>query len=459
MIFKYLGLGDQGAFRRTCKRLDFMVFDTFGKTYFTDMRLMLTFESLQIGYRISQSRLAPFVKVLILGNERLPRPPPLVIYTFHPDEEDIYCKQNADDNTFEWTGRDVELLALVIRGLSSLHRYCVCIGNFRQTYRHEGMVDRPRSRGFRPILVRTGNPAAEEGYTVSPMSVMEYDASIMAKLLAALQKANRSPMELLVPKLPVLDSAYNIPPYLRLCYSKVLSELRFLQLCLRTQAEWVSERRLVRQEGQQAPCHTNTYHLRRFLSFCPKLQGLWLTWQAPPPYSPKGCFLQWLATPAPPSGPMEAVAASASPGSQRPAPIYSPVPLALPCLQDLRLANATISTGTMLRLIKKLGPRLQALVMDNVTLYNTTEDSNDPPPDDSVNPWSQCFLLLSSCVSDLFSYFFIRNLFFKLSNSPTRFYIRGPAPNGKILPISGWFRGSDIKQGLESLSDFTSQSG
>ena len=128
MIFEYLGVGDQGAYRQTCRNLDSIVFSTFGRMHFTEMRFMLTHKSLMIGEDFSKSRYAPFLRFIILGNERLPRSPP-ASRAFQPDEEDIYCEQYANDNYFNWTGQDILLLTRIIENCPNVNSSAVHLGN------------------------------------------------------------------------------------------------------------------------------------------------------------------------------------------------------------------------------------------------------------------------------------------------------------------------------------------
>lgn len=448
MIFEYLGVGDQGAYRQTCRNLDSIVFSTFGRMHFTEMRFMLTHKSLMIGEDFSKSRYAPFLRFIILGNERLPRSPP-ASRAFQPDEEDIYCEQYANDNYFNWTGQDILLLTRIIENCPNVNSSAVHLGN-RTTpgVGLKGIVRKSESCGFRRILGGRSKAITDREQRKAPLNEKEYNASLLVKLLSAMNGARRPPKFLSIPN-AILDSAFNIPPYMEPSYFTLLSELSTFQVCLYSKAEWLSERRTIRQDG---PCKTTTYHLRHFLRLCLNIRELAISWHRFPPCSPKGCFLQWLATPAPPPGPMTAVTASTSQGPQTPTYYDSPGPVALSHLRDLSLNIASISTGSMLRLFKKFGPSLNSLRLINVRLYNTTEDSNDPPPDDSINPWEQCILMLSTCVSDHFSYFLVQQLRFKPSNSEQwcwSYFQRHPE---EPLIISGLFGGGHMKLQLEDLS-------
>ncbi len=385
-IWRCLGPKDQGAFRKTCKKLDMVLFHSFGIKYFIQRQFMLTEDSLGALLAISKSRFSIFLKHVIISHERLVR---------YPNEEwgrdqalnsrkDNYCAQYADQMTFINIGRDIDMLTEAFRCLDletvAVHndRVFSQYGNYTPPY--------PESYGSRAIQEATGVSPSESSGGADYLELSGYTAAMVTKLLYALGMANATLKRLEFPVRLIPDIAFHVPYYLEASVGPMLSRVQNIRFGLNYPSPWPIDRRLVTSDANEA-YEINTYHLRRLLGYCTQLRYIEIFGGATV-QSHENSFLRWLAA--------EPVAKTQSSFSSALTLTRSPTPVAFPSLQNLVLRFIHIDVDNMLRLFDKVGPNIMSLWFIDITLIDSNVTDNSSP-----NHWSSCLLKLSTSAPQL----------------------------------------------------------
>ncbi|KAI1486191.1 hypothetical protein F5X96DRAFT_260985 [Biscogniauxia mediterranea] len=363
-ITSYLAIADYGAVRLSCKQIEDSLFRSFAHTYFRKVQFMRTDFSLQALVDLSNSRLAPFLKHLVIGTEILDpgvcHIPISADYRRRSDgrtdvtpNEIKYNKFNtmcADQVIFLNSGHDQQMLCeafakldLDVVGIRSPTVYgpaprdaCTSLGT--------SMVHRETSIDLKRVGIYYGWGGDARDSTTRA------NVSCVHSLLWALGRSGLRPKKFETTMGGILlgDEAFIIPAFMEKTLLPVLSE--FEELDLKVDGSSTRYRQIIAPPGQ-SPYKVETYYLRNFFSHLTRLERLRL--QLSLDYDG---FFNWLGAP-PPAGDY-----SGPPGFEPPG---SP---AFTRLSELQLTKCTIPVEDMLDIARKFSKTLHKLSLRQITL-------------------------------------------------------------------------------------------
>ncbi|KAI1505981.1 hypothetical protein F5X99DRAFT_366786 [Biscogniauxia marginata] len=363
-ITSYLTIADYGAVRLTCKQIEDSLFRSFAHNYFRKMQFMRTDFSLQALIDISQSRLAPFLKHVVIGTEILDpgvchipisadyrrRTDGRTNVTANEIKYNKFSTMCADQVVLLSTGHDQQMLSeafsnlnLDVIGIRSPPVYgpaprdaCTSLGTAK--VHRETSIDLKRVG----IYYGWGGDARD--------STTRANVSCVHNILSALGKSGLSPKKLETTMGGILlgDDAFIIPSFMQKTLLPVLSKLE--ELDIKVDGSSTRYRQIIAPAGE-SPYKVETYYLRNFLSHLTHLERLHL--QLSLDYDG---FFSWLGSP--PSiedyrGP---------PGFEPPgSPVFAH-------LSELTLTKCTIPVEDMLHIVRKFSRTLRKLSLHQVTL-------------------------------------------------------------------------------------------
>ena len=230
MICYNLGAESLGSFRSSCKRLDSVLFKIFGYLYFVGRKHMLSKDSLDALFNISQSRYSPFMRHLVMGSEVFAENPghnrPFgLTERLQSHQDDLYCRKFVECLTFRATGEDVHMLAKSIRALPNLDRFTLTVGYIQSTIFGKTLHYRA-SYGCASIRETTGFEMCR-----STIDRPGHSADFASRIFCALSRSERK-LQFFRTDVNLPDAAFNIPHSIQSSFIPVLAQLSTLVLNL-----------------------------------------------------------------------------------------------------------------------------------------------------------------------------------------------------------------------------------
>ncbi|KAI5918438.1 hypothetical protein F4810DRAFT_715431 [Camillea tinctor] len=360
-ITSYLAIVDYGAVRLTCKQIEDSLFRSFAHTYFQKIQFMRTDFSLQALVDLSRSRLAPFLKHLVIGTEILD---PSLYHTpisadyrrrtegrtdVTPDEvkHNKFNTLCADQVIFLNSGQDQLMLCEAFANLN------LDVIGIRSPPKYDP-PPRDASLGTSMIHRETSVDLKRVGIYSSWLgdirdSTARSNTSCVHSILCALAKSGLKPkkFENALSDILLGDEAFIIPAFMEKTFLPVLSTFQELDLRVIGDCRY---RQVVAPTGQ-SPYKVETYYLRNFFSHLARLERLHLHVSA-------DCdgFFNWLGSP-PPVGDYTGPLGFEPPGS----PVFT-------YLSELQLTKCVLPIEDMLGIARKFSKTLRKLVLCRLIL-------------------------------------------------------------------------------------------
>lgn len=393
LIASDLNAEDYGALRLSCKSLADRLFPYFAEKFFTTKHFFRNYYSLSVLRDISESRLSPYVKSVILGTELLPSD----LWRWSNRNSvtvDDCLKVFADQRSLCASGWDRDLLFLSFSKLPNLESVSVL--------EYEGdcfedELDTPRTNETTKAGYGLKGLMAEFG--IRDMSAFRQDEfdeeevgiSCVQAVLAAAARTRRPLKTFKIiyhsgGQRAIACDALHIPFFQKKEIPPILATIEELHLDVfqKRLTPWP----LVTGAGQVFDTvECDTFPLRVFLGHTSQLRRLTLG-QLNHQESKDG-FWDWLAA--------NPNAKYKGPGDA--ARLTTPPPVALNHLQELRLKGVRVPLAPMSALIRKISSTLRILSFHQAMLFNISadKDHNGLPR----NLWEELFrIVLEVCELD-----------------------------------------------------------
>lgn len=370
-----------GALRLSCKSLEERLFPYFAEKFFTSKHFFRNYYSLSVLRDISESRLGPFVKTVVLGTELLPSD--LFRWSDNASVDDC-LKVFADQRSLCASGWDRDLLFLSFSKLPNLEG--VAVQEFEGDCFHDSPLVPAR------IKAGYGLKGLMEEFGIDNMSAFrqdEFDEEEVgiSCVQAVLSSAARAKKPLKAFKIAyhiqgqraIACDALHIPFFQRLEIPPILSSLEDLHLDVfqKRLTPWP----LMTGAGQvYDTVECDTFPLRKFLGYTGQLRRLTLR-QLNHKESKDG-FWDWMAA--------NPTVVYKGPGDA--ARLTTPPPAAFSHLQELRLGVMQVPIEPLTDLVRKIAPTLRKLFFRQIMLIHKPED----PDRNSLpgNVWKELFRVL-----------------------------------------------------------------
>ncbi|OBT39792.1 hypothetical protein VE00_09668 [Pseudogymnoascus sp. WSF 3629] len=369
-VSSYLTTPDLCALRRTCKRTEAWLFDTFSLEFFTRKQFMLTETSLQALIDISNHpTLSQCLRHVIIGLDNYDysgRPLP----HFSQDAQaNRYRAGLANQFTLLSTGQDRDMLACAFRNLPNLQTVGLRDYSSGGRIRDSGQW---HSYGATTIFEETGVRLAG-GYRQGAIDTdLRYASRAFSSVLYALGQSSARPaaFEVLLKKrgFGLRDYAFNIPNFLEPSVVPVLASLKTLLLGVSLANESIFD---TPGANNSPDLESRDFRFRQFFHHTPNLTHLRLNFQNVETSNDED-FLVWLSHPA-----------------LHPA---SPAPIVLSQLRRLDIGMLSVAPHVLLDVIRKFQPTLRELSLWKITLKSTDQDRRRGK---RVNVWAKFFAKLS----------------------------------------------------------------
>ncbi|KAI1133641.1 hypothetical protein F5Y10DRAFT_228248 [Nemania abortiva] len=368
-ITSYLTTSEYGNLRRTCKRLEVMLFGDFAKEFFSKRQFALTEFSIQALVDIAKSRLGPSLTHLIIHlehpyQERQSNPvPPPVPFSEIERKENCFLIECINHYQFITTGLDAEMLTDAVKHLPNLET--IGMRDFNSKNRNRDNTEW-HSYGCPTLMENIHFPSLslpEKGHLKGRGP--EYTSHVFLTILRAIGNAALSGSNLKITRFEVLlhtcilpDYSFRIPRHFEAVVSLALSRLTTLLLDGLTEQVLWSEL-MVRGDDGNAIIAAG-YFLSRFLARTPGLEHLRLNFQTYKRSSTER-FLTWLA------GAREITMDVVE---NAPDDFLVPFPSAphLPNLRDLDIGMASVSEPVLLALYRNYKSTLRGISLHKVVL-------------------------------------------------------------------------------------------
>lgn len=372
-----LDAADYGALRLSCKQVEAALFPFFASKFFSARRVFQNHYSLSVLKDISESRLSPFVKTVVMGIELLPQPSLRTIETTdRAKHEALYL----DDMALLPSGKAQELVTLTFVRLSSLVglevRDYYAIGRTNNLPRTELLPEEQNTTsygyGLRTIMGELGFSRRPIGFYLDYISTSGGLACIQLLLTAAA----RAKKNLRSFRIVRHFSEHNIGPK-----DVALHIASFQRAEIQTVIAGVQELTLDVSPAINGPLpfklRSGTFSLREFLGYPTKLLRLHLTGAHVEEI--KEGFWGWLAAEPP----------TVQDPTSHSTRLRNPPPVSFGHLQDLLLGEARIPLHDLIGLLRKVSPTLTKLAFLKVCLASpSVNHENEGGPD---NLWTDLF--------------------------------------------------------------------
>lgn len=391
LIANELDADDYGALRLSCKTLEARLFTYFAQKFFTSKHFFRGYTSLSALRDISESRLSPYVKTVILGTELVPSD--LHRWSQHASVDEC-LKAVADQRSFCASGWDRDLIFLSFSKLPNL----------------EGVEVREFEGNSHPYSPPTSQPITQTkaGYglrtlmdefgihDISAFQQFEFDEEEVgiSCVQALLRSAASAKKPLKTFKIvyqrggyrAIACDALHIPFFQKKDILPILSTIEELHLDVFQKR--ITPWPLVTGAGQvYDTIECDTYPLRAFLGYTSQLRRL--TLRQLNHQERKDGFWDWIA----------ADPTTVYKGPRDAARLTTPPPAPFAHLQELRLGLTKVPIKPLTGLVRKISPTLRKIFLTRVMLYNALPDTDQNGL--ATNLWKELFVVLVEACSDL----------------------------------------------------------
>ena len=369
---------DLGAFRLSCRAIHTFLDTSFIKEFFTQKQFMISVFSLTALVRISESRLAPHLRSLHLGLDRLQ-----VISNYRmnqagflPEEQLFYNDLLAGEKYAKATGTHQELLATALKKLPNLESIVIRDHDLKSRIR-EGRNALWKSYGAETIFQATGlHPS--HSYGDGPLGFEASDAFSLVVHACAQSGARPRAIEVITHDMALTGHAFFIPT--GIMQQSVISVIEGLEkLHLNLLPEFRDDggpdlSSLSLEHTPTTPVSSRVvdpnYLLHQFLCKARNLRDLRINQmdtKVARHNNPASYILDWLA-----------IAATSS-------------SLILPKLQHFSSGRFTISARDLTRLIRAFSKRLRSLELRSIVLFQPLPELAEGEYWPMDNMWSAFF--------------------------------------------------------------------
>lgn len=386
IVANELSAEDYGALRLSCKLLEMRLFPHFAPKFFTSKHFFRNYYSLSVLGDISESRLASFVKTVVLGTELIPGN----IYGISSGDSVNDClKVYADQRSLCASGWDRDLLYSSFSKLPNLEGLVV--------KEFEGDCDEDRFHPSTPqsrarIQAGYGLKSIMQEFGIEDLTAFKQDEFDEEEVgincvQAVLASAARAKKPLKSFKIAyhelgcsaVSCDALHIPFFQKDIIPPILATIEELHLD-------VFQKRLIPWPPSTAPgqiydyIECDTFPLRKFLGYTGELRCL--TLRQLDHMEPKDGFWDWMAA--------DPTAKYQGPGDS--ARLVTPPPVAFNHLRELHLGHMRVPIKPLTNLLRKIAPTMRNLNFCRMLVYNVSADpSHDGLP---RNLWKEVFRVL-----------------------------------------------------------------
>lgn len=395
IIANELRAEDYGALRLSCKSLDDRLFPYFAKKFFTSKHFFRNYYSLSVLRDISDSRISPYVKTVVLGTELIPSK----LYRFSNNASVDDCLQAyADQRSLCASGWDRDLLSVAFSRLQNLEG--VIVQEFEGNCDEDPLdPDSARRRTIAGVKAGYGLKSLMEKFGIRNLVAFNQDEfdeeevgiECVQTILASAARAKK-PLKTF--KIAYYDrgffalacDALHIPFFQKNEIPPILATIEDLHLDVlqKRLTPWP----LVTGAGSvYDTVECDTFPLRKFLGYTGQLRRL--TLRQLNHQEPKDGFWDWMAA--------NPTAKYKGPGDA--ARLTTPPPVALPHLRELHLGQMRVPIKPLIGLIGKIAPTIRKLIFRQIMLYNISAD-----PDHNGLPrnlWKELFRVLIESHLDL----------------------------------------------------------
>lgn len=375
---------DYGALRLSCKSLEERLFPYFATTFFTSKHFFRNYYSLSILRDISESRISPYVKTVVLGTELIPSK--LHCYSHHVPVDDC-LEAYADQRSLCASGWDRKILSAAFSNLPNLEGVEVkeFEGNCAQNYsatdaaRRQVLVDMNAGYGLKSLIKKFGIQDLA-AFNQDEFDEEEIGIECVQAILGAAASAKK-PLKTfkIVYHIALACDALHIPFFQKNDIPPVLATIEDLHLDI-LQKRLTPWPQITGQGSVFDTVECDTFPLRKFLSYTGQLRRL--TLRRLNHQEPKDGFWDWLAA-------NPTVKYQETSNAVR---LTTPPPVALLHLRELHLGQIRVPIKPFIRLIGKIAPTIRKLFFSEVMLFNISSD-----PDHNGLPsnlWKELFRVL-----------------------------------------------------------------